>query len=424
MVQDGRVLPKRLQFFLPRQSRKELAPNFKQFGSRTLPTRLDLLASPQRNHLVQKVRIGLIGAGLMGQGHARNLLDGRIARAELTALCDTSAAALARFPNLPAFRSTEALFGAGVVDAVLIATPHYAHTDVGVAALQSGLHVLVEKPISVHRTDAERLIAAHRGPPQVFAAMFNQRTDPCFREIRRLVRSGDLGTVRRVQWTITNWFRPHAYYASGTWRATWAGEGGGVLLNQCPHQLDLYQWIFGPPRRVTGFCHFGRYHDIEVEDDVTAHFEHDGGLHGTFIASTGEAPGTNRLEIAAENGRIVYENERLVWLKNDVPTAAYSRQATDFFATPPHREIVLPASGHGGQHVEVLQNFVDAILDGTPLIAPAAEGLHSVELANAILQSAWTGTSVSLPLDGERYAGLLRERIAQSSLTRKNTARC
>lgn len=368
------------------------------------------------------VRLGIVGAGLMGQGHARNLLEGKIARCELRALCDPDPRQLAKFPQLRGFSAIEELCAADCVDAVLIATPHYAHTTAGITALEAGLHVLVEKPISVHGADAERLIAAHRSPAQVFAAMFNQRTDPFFGEIRRLVRHSELGAVWRVQWTITNWFRPHRYYASGSWRATWAGEGGGVLLNQCPHNLDLYQWIFGLPRRVTGFCKFGRYHDIEVEDDVTAYFEHEDGAHATFIASTGEAPGTNRLEIAAENGRLVYEQDRLIWLRNDTPTSDYSRTATDFFATPPHREIVLPLAGHGGQHVAVLQNFVDAILDGAPLIAPAAEGLHSVELANAILLSTWTGGPVSLPLDRDRYAALLHERASRGVLTKKNTS--
>jgi len=300
-----------------------------------------------------------------------------------------------------------------VVDAVLIATPHYTHTTAGITALNAGLHVLVEKPISVHRADAERLLAAHRDPRQVFATMFNQRTDPYFQTIRRLVASGDLGAIRRVNWTITNWFRPDAYYASSNWRATWAGEGGGVLLNQSPHNLDLFQWIFGLPQRVTGFCGFGRYHQIEVEDDVTAYFEYDDGSHATFITSTGEAPGTNRLEIAADNGRLVYENDRLVWLHNAVPNPLQSRITPDFFAIPAHREEIIPVQGHGGQHVEVLQNFVDAILDGKPLIAPAAEGLHSVELANAILMSAWTRSTIQLPINGSAYEALLRERARQ-----------
>jgi len=363
---------------------------------------------------MDKIRLGIIGFGGMGQAHAKNILDGKIARCELVAACDAIDANLKKFPQLRGFATPEALFDAHCVDAVLIATPHFAHTSLGIAALQAGLHVLVEKPISVHRADAERLIAAHTNPRQVFAAMFNQRTDPFYQTIRRLVQGGELGTVRRVNWTITNWFRTHAYYGMGGWRATWAGEGGGVLLNQCPHNLDLFQWIFGMPRRVTGFCSFGRYHDIEVEDDVTAYFEYADGAHASFITSTGEAPGTNRLEIAAERGRLVYEDDKITWLRNAVPMGEFSRTSPEAFGRPATEVVPIAADGHGGQHVEILQNFTDAILDGATLLAPAAEGIHSVELANAILLSSWTGQAVDLPLDGKVYERALQGKIATS----------
>ncbi len=364
---------------------------------------------------MDKIRLGIIGFGGMGRFHAANLLGGKVARCELVAACDPVAASLEKFPQLHGFATPGDLFAAQDVDAVLIATPHYAHTTIGIAALEAGLHVLVEKPVSVHRADARRLIAAHRDRRQVFAAMFNQRTDPFYQAIRRLVQGGELGAVRRVSWTITNWFRTHAYYGLGGWRATWAGEGGGVLLNQCPHNLDLFQWIFGMPRRVTGHCTFGRYHDIEVEDDVTAYFEYPDGCHATFIASTGEAPGTNRLEIAAERGRLVYEDDRIAWLRNQTPGGEFSRSSPDPFGRPDTEIVPVPADGHGGQHVAILQNFVDAILDGVPLIAPAEEGIHSVELANAILLSAWTGSrAVELPVDGAVYERELAKKIADS----------
>jgi predicted dehydrogenase len=363
---------------------------------------------------MEKIRLGIIGFGGMGQHHARNIVEGKVARCELVAACDAVPENLAKFPQLRGFATPEALFAARCVDAVLIATPHFAHTTIGIASLAAGLHVLVEKPISVHRADAERLIAAHKNPRQVFAAMFNQRTDPYYLAIRQLVHSGELGAVRRVQWTITNWFRTDAYYGSGGWRATWAGEGGGVLLNQCPHNLDLYQWIFGMPQKVTGFCTFGRYHGIEVEDDVSAHFEYTSGLHTSFITSTGEAPGTNRLEIAADRGRVVYENDKISYTRNAVPMGEFSRTSPEAFGRPATTEVAVPAEGHGGQHNEVLQNFVDAILRGTPLIAPAAEGIHSVELANAILLSAWTRQTVALPLDGAVYEKALQQKIASS----------
>jgi predicted dehydrogenase len=363
---------------------------------------------------MNNIRLGIIGFGGMGQTHARNLLEGRIARCELVAVCDADPVKMAKYPQLRAFATPQEMFAAKCVDAVLIATPHFGHTTIGIEALQAGVHVLVEKPISVHRADAEKLIAAHTDKKQVFAAMFNQRTDPYYQAIRDLIQGGELGQVRRVQWTITNWYRTHAYYGMGGWRATWVGEGGGVLLNQCPHNLDLYQWLFGLPQRVTGFCNFGRYHEIEVEDDVTAYFEYANGMHATFITSTGEAPGTNRLEIAAENGRLVYEDDKITFTRNAMPMGEFSRTSSEAFGRPETQDVPIAAADHGGQHNAILQNFTDAILDGTPLLAPAEEGIHSVELANAILLSAWQKGPVDLPLNGTTYANALADKIAHS----------
>jgi predicted dehydrogenase len=245
--------------------------------------------------------------------------------------------------------------------------------------------------------------------------MFNQRTDPHYLAIRKLIRTGKLGPVRRISWVVTDWFRPQAYYASAGWRATWAGEGGGVLLNQCPHNLDLFQWLFGMPVRVHGFCQFGRYHAIEVEDDVTAYFEMEGGAHATFVTSTGEAPGTNRLEIAAEKGRVVIERDRIVFTQNEVPTSVFSAKTKEPFSAPPTKEVAITAKGIGTQHIGIIRNFAAAILDGTPLVAPAEEGLRSVELANAILLSAWTGRPVDLPMKSAVYSRWLKKKIAGST---------
>lgn len=360
------------------------------------------------------VRLGLIGLGNMGQTHAGHLLAGSVRGLRLSAVADLSPERRAQYSQVPGFATDRELLSSGLADAVLIATPHYHHTSSGLAALKAGLHVLIEKPISVHRRDCERLIAAHRDPRQVFAAVFNQRTDPLYQKLRHWVQSGKLGPIRRVAWTVTDWFRSAAYYASGGWRATWAGEGGGVLLNQCPHNLDLFQWIFGQPRRVHGFCRFGRYHDIEVEDDVTAYFELPGGAHATFITSTGEAPGSNRLEIVAENGRLVVENRAIHFTRNRVPMSEFNRTTPAFFEGPATRQKTVVVKDTGPQHVGILRNFAAAILRGEPLIAPAAEGIHSVELANAILLSSWTGAPVDLPLDAATYARWLKKKIASS----------
>lgn len=351
------------------------------------------------------VRLGIIGCGSMGQEHARRITGGEVPGCELAAVCDVESR---DFPGVRWFADSASLYRAGVVDAVLIATPHYAHVTEGIRALRAGVHVLVEKPIAVDKAGALKLLGEHRGRRQVFAVMFNQRTDPHYRKLRDLVQAGELGRIQRVNWIITDWFRPDAYYRHGGWRATWAGEGGGVLLNQCPHQLDLYQWIFGQPARVRGFCRFGRYHRIEVEDDVTAYFEHAGGATGVFVTTTGEAPGTNRLEVAGERGRVVLEDRRMEFRRNEVPVTEFSRRTKERFGLPPvwRVEIPLPASA-GEQHVGILKNFTAAILRGEPLLAPAAEGLASVELANAILQSSIEDRTVDLPLAAPVYARLL-----------------
>ena len=363
--------------------------------------------------------MGVAGLGNMGASHARAILEGKIPGLVLAAVSDISADRAGAFPGIPFFATPDELISSSRVDAVLIATPHYSHTSIGIAALKAGRHVLVEKPISVHKADAERLIAAHTGRNQVFAAMFNQRTDPRYIAIRRMVRDGTLGTIRRINWTVTDWFRTHAYYASGGWRATWQGEGGGVLLNQCPHNLDLISWMFGQPRRVRAFCAFGRYHPIEVEDDVTAFLEYDSGTTMVFIASTGEAPGTNRLEIAAENGKVVMEGDRLVFTRNEVPMSEFCRTSTGGFDRPKTAEETILCEGVGGQHVEIMRNFAEVILNGAPLIAPAGEGIHSVELANAMLLSSFEKRTVELPLDAALYEKALQRKIAESPHSRK-----
>jgi predicted dehydrogenase len=362
---------------------------------------------------MRTVRLGIIGLGNMGSVHAAEVRAGKIGRCEVTAVADADPARLTAFEDIPAYTDPGALLAGGDVDSVLIATPHYSHTTLGIAALQRGLHVLIEKPISAQKADCERLLAAHDGR-SVFAAMFNQRTDPHYIKVRDLVRSGELGEIRRINWIITNWFRTEAYYASGGWRATWAGEGGGVLLNQCPHNLDLLQWIFGMPKSVRAFCSLGRYHDIEVEDDVTAYLEYDNGATGVFITSTGEAPGTNRLEITAERGKLVLEDGIISYRRNVIPMTEFSRTTLEKFAAPETWDVRIPAEGTGGQHNAIIKNFVAAILDGTPLIAPAEEGIHSVELANTMLYSSVRGDAVELPLDAAAYAACLEELIAKS----------
>jgi predicted dehydrogenase len=369
---------------------------------------------------MQPVRIAVIGIGNMGTFHLRNIVNQPLV--QLTSVCDIipeRAQAAAEQYSCQSFTDSQALLEAHVCDAVLIATPHYAHTTIGIAAMQAGIHVLVEKPISVHKADCERLIAAHQNKNLVFAAMFNQRTDPHYIKIRQLVQDGELGKLERISWIITDWFRSQAYYDSGGWRATWKGEGGGVLLNQCPHNLDLLQWICGMPQRVHGFCGMGVWHNVEVEDQVTAYLEYPDHCTGVFIASTGEAPGTNRLEIAGERGKLVFEGGEITFIRNAESARKFCQESPAMFAKPEKNIIPLEINGSGGQHMEILENFANAILNGTPLIAPAEEGLHSVELANAMLFSTFTNQAIDLPMDGAAYEQVLFEQIHRSSIEKE-----
>src|SRR6266852_4039042 len=368
---------------------------------------------------MKNVRLGIIGMGNMGKFHADYLMNKKVARGEVTAVSDAFPANLERYKQFKTYEKSEQLIRSGEVDAVIIATPHYLHTSIGIDALQAGLHVLVEKPISVHKADCDRLIAAHKPGKQLFAAMFQQRTEPKYRKIKSLIQNGELGEIARVSWIITDWFRTEAYYASGGWRATWKGEGGGVLLNQCLHNLDTLQWLCGRPARVRGFCQFGRYHKIEVEDNVTAYLEYASGATGVFVTSTGEAPGANRFEIAGTRGKAIIENNQLRFTRNEVSMIEFSKTAKVGFAKPEVWNVEIPFENAPAPHATVLQNFVDAILDGAPLIAPGAEGIHSVELANAILYSSLINQTVTLPLDGAAYEKKLHQLIAESKIQKK-----
>ena len=284
---------------------------------------------------MDKVRLGIIGLGNMGSAHVKHILDGLIPNCVLGAVCDIDEAKLKKYADQKCYADSAAMIRSGDVDAVLIATPHYFHTTIGIDALENGIHVLTEKPISVHKADCERLIAAHNAHPElVFAAMFNQRTDPHYLKIRQLVETGELGELRRTNWIITDWFRTEAYYRSGGWRATWAGEGGGVLLNQCPHNLDLFQWICGMPSAITAIGAVGKHHDIEVEDEVTALLEYPNGATGVFVTTTSEAPGTNRLEIVGTRGKLVCEGGKLIFTRNEIPMDRVSAETSSSFGNP------------------------------------------------------------------------------------------
>jgi predicted dehydrogenase len=358
---------------------------------------------------MKRVRIGIVGLGSIGAFHARSLAEGRIPGALLTAVCDPNPKSLRPFARHAAtFAASSGLLRSGAADAVLIATPQSLHAEIGIDALRQGLHVLVEKPLARHVAEGRRLVAAHRNRKQIFAIMFNQRADPRHRWIRDTVAAGSIGTIQRIHLEMTEWFRTDAYYRSAGWRGTWKGEGGGILMNQYAHHLDLLQWICGMPERVRAFCGTGRYHPIETEDEVTAYFEYKTGATGVFVGSTGEAPGTNRFEIAGDLGRIVLENGKLTLTRNAVSAARFRRTSRETMAKPAARETTIRLPKAAELHQVLIRNFVDAILNGTPLIAPAKQGLRSVELANAMIYSSYTDGTVELPLNAAKYSRFLK----------------
>lgn len=369
---------------------------------------------------MDKVRLGIIGLGNIGQHHYAYLTAGKVNRAEVVAVSDAVPSKLEKYKAVRTFPDGEELIRSGLVDAVIIATPHYQHTTLGIAALNRGLHVMVEKPISAHKADAERLIAAHRANPKtVFAGMFQLRAEPRYLKIQKLLRTGELGDIVRMSWLMTDWYRTEAYYASGGWRATWKGEGGGVLLNQCLHNLDIMQWLLGMPARVRGFCQLGRFHNIEVEDNVTAYLEYRKGATGTFVSSTGETPGTNRFEIVGTKGKLVLEKDKLVFTRNEADMLEFSRASKLGFGRPDVWHVEIPFENAGNSHAVLMQNFVNAILDGEPLIAPGEEGIHSVELANVMLFSSLLDRTIEMPMDSAAFEKKLKQLISESKLEKK-----
>jgi len=365
------------------------------------------------------IRLGVIGYGNIGTAHTTCIGAGLIEGAVLGAVCDINPdrlrAAGEKHPGAALFSSHEELIHSGAVDAVIISVPHPFHSIIACHTLAAGLPTLVEKPLDVSVTQAKTALEAADKSGTLFAMMLNQRTNPLFRRARDIVQGGELGELKRTVWTITNWYRTQRYYDSGAWRATWAGEGGGVLLNQAPHNLDLWQWICGMPLSLRGFCDVARYHRIEVEDDATLLTRYANGATGLFITSTGEYPGTNRLEISGTKGKLVLEEGKLRWWKLRENEADFRFTSDQGFARIPADYTEETFDGDGPAHAGILQNFTNAILHGEPLLSPAADGVNELMLSNAAYLSQWTGNAeIALPLCGEDFDRELQKRAATS----------
>ena len=380
--------------------------------------------------MTNQVRLGIIGLGQQGGMYASLINDGRVPHMTIGAICDIDPATreLARttYPGVPVYDDLDALLASGDVDAVVTTTPHYLHPEMGIAALRAGLHVLVDKPAGVYTKQAQELVdfAATR-PELTFAIMFNQRMNPLYRALKEIVDGGEIGAIRRSTWTITTWWRPQGYYDSSAWRATWGGEGGGVLVNQAPHQLDLWQWICGVPRTVFSKLGYGVNRDIAVENEVNAMVDYGDGVTGSFVTCTYDIAGTDRLEILGDAGKIVVEDSKraiITRLRRPEQELSGGMDMDDVMRlftgkvdlnTLYTQETLEFESAFGSQHADVLENFALNIVDGTPLVAPGADGMHGVRLANAIHLSSWKGEEVPLAFDADEYLALLNDRIRE-----------
>ncbi|MDD3334581.1 MAG: Gfo/Idh/MocA family oxidoreductase [Eubacteriales bacterium] len=368
---------------------------------------------------MKMLKLGIVGVGNMGSGHAKNILEGCCPGVSISAVADHRASrrewAKENIPGAEIFTDGKELIASGKAEAVLLAVPHYQHPPLAIDAFEHGLHVMCEKPAGVYTLQVRDMIAAADAHPELtFGMMFNQRTNCIYRKVKQMLTAGKLGEIKRMNWIVTDWYRTQYYYDSGAWRATWAGEGGGVLLNQCPHQLDLLQWLCGLPTKVHAFIHEGKWHDIEVEDDVTAYLEFANGATGVFITTTGDAPGTNRLEITGTKGRVICENDQLIFDKLEMDERQWCVTCQQGFDKPKCERVAVETDGLNLQHVAVLNAFADHIENGGPLVADGREGINGLMLSNAIHLSGWTGEDVTLPIDEEKFLRMLNERRASS----------
>lgn len=364
---------------------------------------------------MKEIRLGIIGIGGMGSGHALSIAEGKVPGIRLSAVADIRKERLKwAEKELPAgiktYSDGREMIDSGECDAVLIATPHYYHPEFVIYALEHGLHALSEKPAGVYTKQVRRMNEAAEKSDKVFAIMFNQRTNCVYRKLHEMIESGELGAIKRVNWIITDWYRTQSYYDAAGWKATWDGEGGGVLLNQCPHQLDLLQWLCGMPSKVRAFCHEAKWHDIEVEDDVTAYLEFENGATGVFVTTTGDAPGTNRLELTFEMGKIVCENGKLIFDRLKENEREFCRTSENGFAKPETEHTEIETDGMNEQHIGVFKAFADRILNGGPLIAEGREGINGLTLSNAMYLSSWLDKTVDIPFDEDLFLQELDKR--------------
>ncbi len=362
------------------------------------------------------VRVGVVGVGSMGNGHADCTMN-KVEETELVAVCDTDKAvadARAEEYGVKAFSSHEELLRSGLVDAITIATPHYDHPPIAVDAFNTGIHVMSEKPIGVTVGAADKMLAAAKESGLVFSVGYQRRFDPTVQAMKRVMESGRLGKIYRAMMIETH-FRSQAYYDSAGWRATWKGEGGGVLLNQSPHGIDIFMMLMGLPRRLQAVTRTYGHH-IEVEDEASAMLEWEGDIQGYYHTSTNEVPTRTIMEICGDNGKLVYNGGSAQLFLLEQPLSEYNKDSTKMWGHPevaeePMELPDIPVQGHEA----VIRNFARAILFGEERMSPGEEGIDSLEFINATILSGGTGKPVEFPVPRDEYEEFIQEKISTST---------
>lgn len=372
-------------------------------------------------------RLAVIGIGRMGGRHARNIFKGVVKHATLAAVCDTDEKVLEAFCTkykVKGYTDRIKMLEEVKPDGVIIATPHYSHVEIAKDCLAKDTDFLIEKPVSVTVKEAQELKELLDKKPDVIGAlMLNQRTNRMYAKAKELIEAGKIGQIKRVNFIVTDWYRSQYYYNMGGWRASWSGEGGGTLINQCVHQLDIWQWIVGMPDKIYAVCKtVGR--DITTENDVTAIMSYEG-FEGVFTASTHELPGTNRLEIAGENGKIVIDKRKMRYYLNKYPEPIVNQRAKHDYGNREDKKSKKRTYTYGllrliydainGQQARVLNNFVEVLAtrDKSRLIADVNDGINGLSIINAINMSAWKGAQVKVPVDTQEYVIALNKKIAE-----------
>ena len=367
---------------------------------------------------MKKLKIGVIGTGGIGLQHCDSCQ--KVDEVELAAVCRRDKAAVeevARRYKVKGYTDYKQLIDSGDVEAVIVATPHYSHPPIGIYALNKGLHLLSEKPIAVTVNAADELIAvAQEKPQQAFCVMFHRRTSPHFIAAKKLIAEGKIGEIYRTL-MIGGGFRTQAYYDSADWRAKWKTEGGGVLINQGPHMLDIFCYLAGTPSKVRAEVRTRR-HKIEVEDEVHASLEYVNGGLGYLYISVNEAPAEERIEIVGEKGKLIIDGSKVQFASLKKPAQEFCDTSPEMWGKPEvvWEDVDIPDVESGCQ--EIIRNFARAALYGEELAAPGVTGINSLELSNALLFAGMKKKDVAIPVDRKEFISFF-DKLVTDATTQK-----